>query len=559
MLAVRPNVLPAPAAMSDPSSAPATAPATVPVPAPAPAPASASATASGASTALVIGSGFGGLAAAVRLGARGYRVTVVEKLEGPGGRAHVYRQDGYTFDAGPTIVTAPFLLEELWELAGRRFADDIDLREISPYYRIRFDDGTHFDYSGDHAAMLDEIRRFEPDDVAGYERFLKVSERVYSVGFDKLLNVSFDTPWKMLRRLPELAFVQFYRSVHGLVAKYIRNDKLRQVFSFHPLLVGGNPYSTTAVYTLIAHLERRHGVHFAMGGTGALVDGLVSLIEGQGGAMRYGRGVEEILVEGGAAAGVRLEGGERVDADIVVSNADSAFTYKHLIAPEHRKRWTDRKIDRAKYSMSLFVWYFGTDRRFDDVPHHMILLGPRYRALLEDIFDDHALADDFSLYLHRPTATDTSLAPDGCDAFYVLSPVPHLGAGIDWGERAEGYRRKIAASLSATVLPGLESSVVTSRVLTPQDFKDRLSSVNGAAFGLQPVLTQTAWFRPHNASEDVDGLYLVGAGTHPGAGLPGVISSAKVLDEVVPDPAVPAFAGARPAALPVAAVAEAAV
>ena len=551
MLAVPPTAPPAPAAMSDLSSAPATAPAGAVAGAHAGDPAP--------STALVIGSGFGGLAAAVRLGARGYRVTVVEKLEGPGGRAHVYRQDGYTFDAGPTIVTAPFLLEELWALAGRSFPDEIDLREISPYYRIRFDDGSHFDYSGDHAAMLDEIRRFEPDDVDGYERFLKVSERVYSVGFDKLLNVSFDTPWKMARRLPELAFVQFYRSVHGLVAKYIRNDKLRQVFSFHPLLVGGNPYSTTAVYTLIAHLERRHGVHFAMGGTGALVNGLVSLIEGQGGTMRYRSGVEEILVEDGAAVGVRLEGGERVDADIVVSNADSAFTYKHLIAPKHRKRWTDRKIDRAKYSMSLFVWYFGTDRRYEDVPHHMILLGPRYEALLRDIFDDHALADDFSLYLHRPTATDASLAPDGCDAFYVLSPVPHLGAGIDWSERAEGYRRKIAASLSATVLPDLESSVVTSRVLTPQDFKDRLSSINGAAFGLQPVLTQTAWFRPHNASEDVDGLYLVGAGTHPGAGLPGVISSAKVLDEVVPDPAVPARRGAGPGALPVAAVAEAAV
>ena len=532
--------------MSDPSSAAATAPASAP------------ATAS-ASTALVIGSGFGGLAAAVRLGARGYRVTVVEKLDGPGGRAHVYRQDGYTFDAGPTIITAPFLLEELWSLAGRSFADEIDLREISPYYRIRFDDGTHFDYSGDHAAMLDEIRRFEPDDVEGYERFLKVSERVYSVGFDKLLNVSFDTPWKMARRLPELAFVQFYRSVHGLVAKYIGNDKLRQVFSFHPLLVGGNPYSTTAVYTLIAHLERRHGVHFAMGGTGALVNGLVSLIEGQGGTMRYGRGVEEILVEGGAAVGARLEGGERVDADVVVSNADSAFTYRHLIAPKHRKRWTDRKIDRAKYSMSLFVWYFGTDRRYEDVPHHMILLGPRYEALLKDIFDDHALADDFSLYLHRPTATDASLAPDGCDAFYVLSPVPHLGAGIDWGERAESYRARIAKSLSDTVLPELESRVVTSRVLTPQDFKDRLSSINGAAFGLQPILTQTAWFRPHNASEDVESLYLVGAGTHPGAGLPGVISSAKVLDEVVPDPAVPARRGAGPGALPVAAAAEAAV
>ena len=499
-------------------------------------PAAANPVSDGRPHALVIGSGFGGLAAAVRLGARGYRVSVVERLEGPGGRAFVYRQDGFTFDAGPTIVTAPFLLEELWTLAGRRMADDIDLREISPYYRIRFDDGTHFDYSGDPDAMKREIARFEPDDVAGYERFLAVSERVYAVGFDRLLTVSFDRPWKMARRLPELAFVQFYRSVHGLVAKYIRNEKLRQVFSFHPLLVGGNPFSTTAVYTLIAHLERRHGVHFAMGGTGALVDGLVSLIEGQGGTLRYGATVEEILVEDGDAAGVRLEGGETIRADLVVSNADSAFTYRRLLPERHRRRWTNRRIERARYSMSLFVWYFGTRRRYEDVPHHMILLGPRYRALLDDIFDRHELAEDFSLYLHRPTATDPSLAPPGRDAFYVLSPVPHLAADVDWRERAEPYRAAIARSLSETVLPGLESEVATSRTLTPLDFRDRLCSINGAAFGLQPILTQTAWFRPHNRSEEIGRLYLVGAGTHPGAGLPGVISSAKVLDEVVPDP-----------------------
>ena len=493
--------------------------------------------------ALVIGSGFGGLAAAIRLGARGYRVSVVDKLEGPGGRAFVYRQDGYTFDAGPTIVTAPFLLEELWALCGRTMSDDIDLREITPYYRIRFDDGEHFDYSGDHEAMKREIARFSPDDIAGYERFLAVSERVYAVGFDKLLNVSFDRLWKMARRVPELAFVQFYRSVHGLVARYIKHPKLRQVFSFHPLLVGGNPYSTTAVYTLIAHLERRHGVHFAMGGTGAIVDGLTGLIEGQGGSLRFNAPVEEILVEEGDACGVRLASGETIRADIVVSNADSAFTYRHLVPPRYRKRWTDRRIERAKYSMSLFVWYFGTDRRYEDVPHHMILLGPRYKALLKDIFDAKVLAEDFSLYLHRPTATDPSLAPQGCDAFYVLSPVPHMGAGIDWTSKAETYRQAIAKSLAETVLPDLESHVSTSRMLTPLDFRDRLSSINGAAFGLQPILTQTAWFRPHNRSEDIGRLFLVGAGTHPGAGMPGVISSAKVLDEVVPDPETLAIRG----------------
>ena len=471
------------------------------------------------SKAIVIGSGFGGLAAAIRLGARGYDVEVIEKLDKPGGRAYVYEQDGFTFDAGPTIVTAPFLLEELWELAGGNFADDIDLREITPYYRIRFDDGSFFDYSGDPEAMREQVAKFNPDDLPGYEEFLVVSRRVYGVGFDELLYVSFDRFAKMIKVLPDLVRVQFYRSVHGLVARYIKHPKLRMVFSFHPLLVGGNPFTTTSVYTLIQHLERAHGVHFAMGGTGALVKGLARLIEKQGGTFRFNAPVAQITVDDGRA------------------NADSAATYKHLLSRHARRRWTDRKLYRAKYSMSLFVWYFGTDRRYEDVDHHMILLSKRYRELLGDIFDRKILADDFSLYLHRPTATDTSLAPDGCDTFYVLSPVPNLKSGIDWGAQAEPYRKAIAQYLSETVLPDLEQHVVTSRLLTPNDFGNRLSSVNGAAFGLQPILTQTAWFRPHNRSEEIDGLYLVGSGTHPGAGMPGVISSAKVLDEVVPDPA----------------------
>ncbi len=486
--------------------------------------------------AIVIGSGFGGLAAAVRLGARGYQVKVLEKLDAPGGRAYVYRQDGFTFDAGPTIITAPFLLEELWSLCGRRLADDVDLREMKPFYRIRFDDGSHFDYSGDDAAMKAEIARFNPADVAGYERFLEASAAVYSVGFDKMLSVSFDSLWSMVRAVPHLARVQFYRSVYGLVARYISDPKLRMVFSFHPLLVGGNPFNTTAVYALIAQLERRYGVHFAMGGTGSLVRGMVSLVESQGGQIRYNAAVREILVEGRRAVGVALADGEQIRADVVVSNADSASTYRHLVPRRLRKRWTDRKLARARYSMSLFVWYFGTDRQYPDVPHHMIMLGPRYQPLLNDIFERKVLAEDYSLYLHRPTATDPSLAPPGCDAFYVLSPVPNLDGDIDWKEAGERYRTAIADSLAATVLPDLEQHVVTSRLLTPADFEDRLSSYKGAAFGFAPVLTQTGWFRPHNRSEELVGLYLVGAGTHPGAGLPGVISSAKVLDMIVPDP-----------------------
>ncbi len=484
--------------------------------------------------AVVIGSGFGGLAAAVRLGARGYRVTVLEKLDTPGGRASVIRQDGFTFDAGPTIVTAPFLLEELWALCGRRLSDDVDLRPISPFYRIRFQDGAEFNYTGDAAAMRAEIARFNPDDIAGYERFMARSEAIFRVGFEQLGDKPFDSWTDMARVAPDLLRLGSLRSVHSLVAKHIRDPRLRVALSFHPLLVGGNPFSASSIYALIAFLERRWGVHFAMGGTGALVTGLVDLIRGQGGAVRCNQEVAEITVDRGAATGVRLRSGDVVPADIVVSNADSAWTYRHLLAPRHRRRWTDRRIEGARYSMSLFVWYFGTRRQYPDVAHHTILLGPRYRELLRDIFKRHHLAEDFSLYLHRPTATDPSLAPPGCDAFYVLSPVPHLASGTDWATTAEAYRKSLARALGETILPGLEDAVVTQHVMTPQDFHDRLLSYRGAAFGMEPLLTQSAWFRPHNRSEEVDRLFLVGAGTHPGAGLPGVLSSARVLDVVVP-------------------------
>lgn len=488
--------------------------------------------------AVIIGAGFGGLAAAIRLGARGYRVTVLEQLDTPGGRAAVFRQDGFTFDAGPTIVTAPFLFEELWSLCGKKLSDDVTLKSISPFYRIRFHDGTTFDCSADPAAMRSEIARFAPADVDGYERFMAMSERIFRIGFERLGHVSFDKWTDMARIAPDLVRLKGYRTVYGLVSQYIKDERLRIVLSFHPLLIGGNPFSATSVYCLIAFLERRWGVHFAIGGTGALVRGLVKLIEGQGGAVLLNSPVSSIVVKNGRARGVQLASGTQVNADIVVSNADSAWTYRYLLPPGARRRWTDRRIERARYSMSLFVWYFGTRRRYEDVGHHTILLGPRYRALLDDIFERKVLAQDFSLYLHRPTATDPSLAPPGCDAFYVLSPVPHLDSGVDWSVQAEPYRRAIARHLSKTVLPDLENQVVTSRVMTPQDFQDRLSSFRGAGFGLEPVLTQSAWFRPHNRSEEVDRLYLVGAGTHPGAGLPGVLSSARVLDTVVPDAAL---------------------
>jgi phytoene desaturase len=485
--------------------------------------------------AVVIGSGFGGLAAAVRLGAKGYRVTILEKLDAPGGRAYVFRQDGFTFDAGPTIVTAPFLFEELWKLCGRKLSDDVTLVPVAPFYRIRFQDGSHFDYSGDANAMRAEIARFSPEDVGGYDAYMKASEEIFKVGFEQLGDVPFSKWTDMARIAPEMLRLSSHRSVYGLVSKFFRDPRLRVVFSFHPLLIGGNPFTASSIYCLIAFLERRWGVHFALGGTGRLVDGLVKLIEGQGGTLRCDQEVREIIVKEGTASGVRLASGETLSADVVVSNADSAWTYRHLLPSSARSRWSNKRIERARYSMSLFVWYFGTSRKYPDVPHHTILLGPRYKELLADIFDRKILADDFSLYLHRPTATDASLAPDGCDAFYVLSPVPHLQSGTDWSVTAERYRTAIARELGNTMLPDLENRIVSSRMLTPQDFQDRLSSFRGAAFGLEPILTQSAWFRPHNKSEDIANLYLVGAGTHPGAGLPGVLSSARVLDSLVPD------------------------
>ncbi len=486
--------------------------------------------------AVIIGAGFGGLAAAVRLGARGYRVTVLDRLDQPGGRGRVFRQDGFAFDAGPTVITAPFLFEELWALCGKRLEDDVDIRPVTPFYRIRFDDGEFFDYTGDAEAMRREVARFSPDDVPRYERFIKKSEEIFRIGFSELAHVPFDNPMDMARIVPTMVKLESYRTVYGLVSKYIKNEKLRQVFSFHPLLVGGNPFNITSIYTLILYLERFWGVHYAMGGTGVLVQGLVRLIEGLGGSIRLGAEVEEIETAGRRATGVRLNNGVRIPADLVVSNAEFGWTYKHLLPKSKRKKWTDRRVEKMSYSMGLFVWYFGTNRMYPDVAHHTILLGPRYEGLLDDIFKRKHLARDFSLYLHRPTATDPTMAPPGCEAFYVLSPVPHLESGTDWAVQEEPYRKAVEQYLADTILPGLGESIVTSHVLTPKGFLEDYLSLKGAGFGVEPILRQSAYFRPHNRSEELDNLYLVGASTHPGAGMPGVLSSARVLDTIVPDP-----------------------
>ncbi len=488
--------------------------------------------------AVIIGSGFGGLATGARLAARGYQTTILERLDGPGGRAFVYRQDGFTFDAGPTIITAPHVFEDLWTACGGVLSDDVELLPCDPFYRIRFDDGTVFSYSADREKMRQEIARFEPADVEGYDRFMEASGRIFDVAFTQLADKPFHSVLFTARMLVDLIRLGGYRTVFGKVSDYFTHDKLKTVFSFHPLLIGGNPFTTTAFYCLIAHLESKYGVHYAKGGTGALVKGIVDLFERQGGTIRYNAEVKRILTDGGKVRGVELSDGEVLDADVVVSNADPAITYGRLLADYPRRRWTDRKIARGHYSMGLFVWYFGTRRTYDAVGHHSMILGPRYKGLLDDIFLRHRQTEDFSLYLYRPTAVDPGLAPPGCDTFYALSPVPNLSSGVDWTEFGEHYRARVQDRLEETILPGLGDAIVTSHHISPIDFQDRLLSFRGAGFALEPKLMQSAWFRPHNKSEEVDGLYLAGAGTHPGAGLPGVLSSAKIVADLVPAPAL---------------------
>ena len=483
---------------------------------------------------VVIGSGFGGLAAAIRLVQQGHEVVIVEKRDKPGGRAYVYEQDGYTFDGGPTIITAPWLIRELFERSGKRAEDYVSLVPIDPFYNIRFEDGSVFRYTGRREEVIDEVKRFAPADVAGYLRFAEATEAIFAAGM-ALIDTPFERVTDMLRVVPDLVRLRADRSVAAFVNSYIRDPRLRQVFSFHPLLVGGNPFQSSSIYALIHTLEQRWGVWFAMGGTGAVIRALVRLFEELGGTIRMECEVEQILVDETTrrATGVRLSGGETVAADAVVSNGDVAQTYMQLVPAAVRRKNTNRRMEGLRYSMSLFVIYFGTNRRYDDIAHHEILMGPRYEGLLDDIFRKKKLAGDFSLYLHRPTATDPSLAPPGCDSFYVLSPVPHLGGDTDWGEMAGPYRDAIVAYLEERYMPGLSASIVTERVIDPRHFRDTLNSYLGSAFSVEPILTQSAWFRPHNRSEDIGNLYFAGAGTHPGAGMPGVLSSGKIVAELI--------------------------
>lgn len=483
---------------------------------------------------IVIGSGFGGLAAAIRLAAAGHAVTLFEKLDKPGGRAYVVARDGFTFDTGPTVITAPFLFDELWKLAGRKRDDYFQLAPCDPFYRIFDDQGRAFDYNGDHDFILSEIEKWNPADKAGYEAFIATTQEIFTTGM-ALIDKPFLHVTDMLKVVPDLVRLQSYRSVHGYVSRFVENDFLRRCFSFHPLLIGGNPLDAASLYVLIHYLEREWGVHYAVGGTGAIITAMGRLFEELGGTLVLNREVAEILVDGKRVSGVRLADGTAHPADDVVSNADVAWTYLNLIPQATRRKNSNARIKRMKYSMSLFVIYFGTKRQYRDgkLAHHNIILSRRYNGLLRDIFRNKFLPADFSLYLHMPTQSDPSLAPQGHEAFYVLSPVPHLGAEIDWTVEAKPYRDAIMNFLEQNYLPDLQANIVTEHWVDPRHFQDRLNSYLGSAFSVQPTLTQSAWFRPHNRSEDFANLYFVGAGTHPGAGLPGVLSSAKIVETLI--------------------------
>lgn len=488
--------------------------------------------------AIVIGAGFGGLAAAVRLRARGYEVEILEANMQAGGRASTWVREGLSFDAGPTVITAPQLFAELFHLLGRDPADYYELLPVDPFYRVHFPDGESFDYTGDEDRLLANVEAFSPGDVDGYRRMAAMSERIFDKGYTELSHVPFDTVSHMMRAVPDMLRLRSDRSVYSMVSTYIKDERLRQVFTFQPLLIGGNPFRASSIYLLIHWLERKWGVWYARGGTTALVRALVDVLAEVGVPVRLGTPVERIEVEGGRTRAVITEDGRRIPCDLVVSNADPSTTYRLMIAPEHRRTNTDRRVERVRQSMSLYVMYFGTEGTYDGLAHHNIVLGPRYKELLGDIFDKRVLADDFSLYLHRPATTDPTLQPAGKDGFYVLSPVPNQKSGLDWDAEAEGYGDRILESLEQRLMPGLRDRLITKFSVDPRYFEGHLRSVDGAAFGPEPTLTQSAWFRYHNRSEDVEGLYFVGAGTHPGAGVPGVLSGAKVLDKVVPDPSV---------------------
>lgn len=485
-------------------------------------------------TAVVIGSGFGGIAAALRLRAKGYDVTLLERGTALGGRAQAFEKDGFRHDAGPTVITAPFLFEELFALFDEKMSDHVKLVEVDPWYRFRFNDGDTFDYGGTIEDTQREIARFNEDDAERYLELIAHSKKLFDAGFTALADQPFHEPMKMVAQIPTLIGLKSYRSVWQMVCAYIKDPKVRQALSVQPLLVGGSPFDTTSIYGLIHYLERQWGVFFCMGGTGAMVKALGDLMKGQNIDVRLDTTVDQVMVEKQVATGVRLESGEKIFTDVVVSNADPMHLYGNMVPEAAQSTITKLKRKHSRLSMGLFVMFFGTTRQYPDVAHHTIWLGPRYKELLDEIFKKKVMSDDFSLYLHRPTATDSSFAPAGKDSFYVLCPVPNLDGNVDWKREGPRLRQRIIEELEETMLPGLSNAITSDFYMTPEDFADDYLSVAGAGFSVAPYFTQSAWFRFHNKAEGIENLYLTGAGTHPGAGMPGVLCSAKVIDRLIP-------------------------
>lgn len=488
---------------------------------------------------VVVGGGFGGIAAAARMRAKGYKVTLIDQCPRLGGRAQVFEREGFRFDAGPTVLTAPFLFEELFSLFGKRLADYVELLPLDPWYRFVFSDGTSFNYGPTDAATEAEIARINPEDVAGYRRMGEHAKAIYDVAFEQLADQPFHNPWALAKQLPDFLRLRAYESVWTFAGRFLNDDRLRKAFSIQPLLLGGNPFSTTSIYALINHLERAFGVWFPRGGTGALIDALEHLLREEGVEIALNTSVSRIDLDGRSVRGVILGDGRWLPADLVISNCDPMHLYREMLPSVAVPRLTKLRLHKSQLSMGLFVLFFGARQQWPEVAHHTIWFGERHKDLLDDIFRRKVLAEDFSLYLHRPTATDPSFAPDGCDSFYVLCPVPNLTASdIDWSIEGPKLRDRIVASLDRTLLPGLSETICNEFWMTPEDFRDRYSSYAGAGFSIAPIFRQSASFRFHNLGEGIDGLYLVGAGTHPGAGMPGVVLSAKVLDCLI-EPVAP--------------------
>lgn len=483
---------------------------------------------------IVIGSGFGGLGAAIRLAAQGHEVEIFEKRDKLGGRAYQYEIDGFKFDGGPTVITAPYMFDELFDLAERKREDYMNLIPLDPFYRVFNEHGEHFNYRKTTEDTLVEIDRWNPSDKDGYLRLFEHTRKMFAA-FSDLTNTPFLEFSDMLKIMPDIIRLQGIWGTYPFASRYIKDPFLQKVFSFHPLLIGGNPVDTPSIFTIIVQFEKMWGVHYAQGGTGAIVQALGRLFSELGGKVNFETEVKEILVDGRKVNGIRLADGTKVPADIIVNNGDPSFTYRYLIPSEHRKVWKDQKIDRVRQSMSLMVIYFGTKRRYLDskLHHHNIMLGDNYRQQLKEIFSGSALPQDLSLYLHMPSITDPTICPPGTESFYVLACVPHLRPGANWEEWAEPYKERILSYLEENYLPDLKKNIVVQHYIDPRHFQNTLNSYKGAAFGVQPTLFQVAWFRPHNRSEEFENLYFVGAGTHPGAGVPAVLSSGRIAAELI--------------------------